>query len=372
MGFSLGGLLGGEKAKTKSAWQGTPEPVQKLITSSAQGLTGINKDAAAQYQADKAAGYQQYGGDRVADFSGTEQGGLDVLNAMPGQQAGIEGQINQLGGIDQTLAGNADMIQQLYNPFQQGVIDTTMSDLQRQHEMDQMRRNAAAGAAGNFGGSRAGVMDALAAGETSRADAATLGGLRKEGWDTAAGLASGDLNRQSQYGQNYMNQLGQLYGQKGQQTLDLSRGLEGIGATQRNIDQSGLDVAYGDFQAKQNFPWTTMQRAQGVLGASNPTSVAGSSSTMSTPGSPGLINTLAGAAASGAGMMMMCDARLKRDLLRVGTLPSGAGLWSFRYVWDDPGISRVGPVAQDLARFVPEAVVEDRDGYLAVAVDLIR
>jgi hypothetical protein len=106
MGFSLGSALGGSAPKVKSAWQTTPDVVKNLVTANAGGLTGISKDATKQYKADAAAGYQQYGGDRVADWTSTEQGGLDALNAMPGQQAGIEGQINQLGGIDQTLGAD--------------------------------------------------------------------------------------------------------------------------------------------------------------------------------------------------------------------------------------------------------------------------
>src|SRR3954467_10948066 len=129
MGF--GDLLGGSAPKVKSAWQSTPDEVKKLVTANAKGLTGISKDAAAQYNQDAARGYQQYGGDRVADFSGVENTGLDVLYGMQGGQAGIEGQINQLGGIDQTLGHDPGAIQALYNPYQADVIDTTMSDLDR-------------------------------------------------------------------------------------------------------------------------------------------------------------------------------------------------------------------------------------------------
>lgn len=365
MGFSIGSILGGD-AKVKSGWETTPDVVKKLVETNARGLKGISKDAIGQYQDEADAGYQQYGGDRVADFSGAEDAGLDVLYGMQPGQAGIEGQINQLGGIDQTLAHDPGAIQALYNPYQSDVIDTTMSDLDRLNEMEQMRRNAAAGGAGSFGGSRAGVMDALALGEQQRSNAAVLAGMRKEGFDTAAGLASKDKDRSSQYGMNYMDTLRGLYSDKGSQALGLSGALEGIGRTQRGIDQSQLDVDYGDFQAKQNFPWTNMQRAQGILGATNPANDASAQAGITKPSQTGALSTVAGALAMGAGAFMMCDARLKRDLERVGTLPSGAGLWSFSYLWDDPGVRRVGPVAQDLARFIPGAVAVDANGYLTV------
>lgn len=368
--------LFGSKAKTKSAWDTTPGTVREMVNSNAIGLADISKDARDQYQKDMEAGYQQYTDNRVADFSAPEQAGLDILTGMQGQLDPIEGQINDLGGFDAMLADNPQLIEQLYNPYQQGVIDNTMSDLDRLQKMKQMERNAAAGAAGSFGGSRAGVMDALAAGEETRSNAAVLAGLRKEGWDTASGLASKDLDRQAGYNTSYMDTLRGLYGDKGNLLLDQSKGLEGIGATQRDIAQKGLDVAYGDWQAEQNFPWLTMGKAQGVLGRTNPATDAAAAPTVQTPGSAGLLNTLVGGASAGVGTYlgskMACDVRLKRDIERVGTLPSGAGLFAFSYIWDDPGDRRVAPVAQDLARFVPEAVFADENGILLVRTDLVR
>lgn len=364
--------LFGSKAKTKSAWEVAPGNVKQLVNDNAVGLVGISRDATKQYRKDMEAGYQQYAGDRVADFSDPEQAGLDVLTGMQGQLDPIEGRINDLGGFDAMLADNPQLIEQLYNPYQQGVIDNTMSDLDRLQKMKQMERNAAAGAAGSFGGSRAGVMDALAAGEETRSNAAVLAGLRKEGWDTASGLASKDLDRQAGYNTSYMDALRGLYGDKGNLLLQQSKGLEDIGATQRGIDQSNLDVNYGDWQAEQNFPWLTMRKAQDVLGRTNPATDAAAAPTVSTPGSSGLLGTIVGGTSAGVGAYLACDARLKRDIERVGTLPSGAGLFAFSYIWDDPGDRRVAPVAQDLARFVPEAVFADENGVLLVRTDLVR
>ena len=364
-------FLFGSEAKTKNAWENAPGNVKQLVNDNSAGLVAISRDALKQYKDDKAKGYQQYTGDRVADFDPAEQAGLDMLMALPGQQAGIEGQINGLGGLDMTLAGNPDMIQALYNPYQQDVIDTTMSDLNRLQQQKQMQRNAAAGAAGNFGGSRAGVMDALAAGEESRANATTLAGLRKEGWDTASGLATKDLDRTASYNSNYMDVLRGLYGDMGTSTRSTADALAGIGATRRGIEQDELDVDYGDWQAKQQYPWQLMSTAQNILGRTNPATDAAAAPSTQTPGSAGLLDTVAGGISAGVGTWMACDERLKLDLERVATLPSGAGWFTFRYVWDEPGIRRQGPVAQDLARFVPEAVAMGDDGYLMVDANRI-
>lgn len=76
---------------------------------------------------------------------------------------------------------------------------------------------------------------------------------------------------------------------------------------------------------------------------------------------PGMMEGL-GAAASGAGMMMMAsDARLKTNIRRVGTTPGGTPWysWKWRVATDQPAVGV-------LAHEVPEASVLGDDGYLYV------
>lgn len=59
------------------------------------------------------------------------------------------------------------------------------------------------------------------------------------------------------------------------------------------------------------------------------------------------------------------DARLKRDIVLVGRLPDGLGLYRYRYLWSDTVF--VGVMAQEVALIHPEAVVHDPlDSYLRV------
>lgn len=59
------------------------------------------------------------------------------------------------------------------------------------------------------------------------------------------------------------------------------------------------------------------------------------------------------------------DARLKRDVVQVGELPSGLPIVEFKYAWEDD--VRRGVIAQDAAKLFPEAVSEDPEtGYLLV------
>lgn len=58
------------------------------------------------------------------------------------------------------------------------------------------------------------------------------------------------------------------------------------------------------------------------------------------------------------------DARLKRDVVRVGQLANGLPLYRYRYLWSDTEF--VGVMAQEVAQTIPEAVVRGEDGFLRV------
>jgi len=72
-------------------------------------------------------------------------------------------------------------------------------------------------------------------------------------------------------------------------------------------------------------------------------------------------NPLAAAAAATA----FSDVRLKRDIVLVGRLDDGLGLYRYRYLWSDTVY--VGVMAQEVALIHPEAIVRDAlDDYLKV------
>jgi hypothetical protein len=64
------------------------------------------------------------------------------------------------------------------------------------------------------------------------------------------------------------------------------------------------------------------------------------------------------------GVPQKSDIRLKRDIVEVGHLDNGIGLYRFRYNWSDQVY--VGVMAQEVAMVAPEAVSTGRDGYLRV------
>jgi len=64
------------------------------------------------------------------------------------------------------------------------------------------------------------------------------------------------------------------------------------------------------------------------------------------------------------GVAAFSDIRLKRDIRRIGAMPSGLPIYAFRYLWSDE--PHVGVMAQEALGIVPEAVSMHRSGFLMV------
>jgi hypothetical protein len=77
-----------------------------------------------------------------------------------------------------------------------------------------------------------------------------------------------------------------------------------------------------------------------------------------------LTNNLLNLAGTAAKAYAASDIRLKRDIKRLGTLPSGLPYYSFKYVGDD--IEHVGVMAQEAMSIFPNSVAMMDNGFLAV------
>ena len=66
---------------------------------------------------------------------------------------------------------------------------------------------------------------------------------------------------------------------------------------------------------------------------------------------------------------VVSDRRLKTDIKRIATSPSGLPIYSFRYVSGGP--TYVGVMAQDVLKVRPDAVRTGPSGYLTVDYDMI-
>ena len=69
-------------------------------------------------------------------------------------------------------------------------------------------------------------------------------------------------------------------------------------------------------------------------------------------------------------LSLWSDRRLKRDIKKIGTLPSGLNVYSYRYVWGGP--EQQGVMADEVRAVIPHAVIEDASGFLKVDYSQVR
>jgi hypothetical protein len=203
--------------------------------------------------------YQQYQGPQVAGFTADQNQGFNTVrqNAM---------------GPQNFLSGN---INQYMNPYQQQVINQSMSDIDRARQLQQQQVNAQALSRGAFGGSRQAVAEAENNRNFMDQQARTSAQLRSQGFDTAAGLMNQDIERARQA-------TGQLLQTGGLQQQQLQR---------------NLDTAKADFERQWNYPVQQLAIRQSALPAPN-----AFGSTQSTPIFENNAATLAGLVGTGAGV----------------------------------------------------------------------
>jgi len=181
--------------------------------------------------------FTPYTGARVAGFNPDQLAGFDATRNMFGRSLGYDptGQLNN-------LAQGPLNIQQFQNPYNEQVINNTLSDLNNARQMQIQSDQDAAIGSGAFGGSRSALLES----ETNKnfADIAgrTSGNLRQSGFNNAANLALNDRNFRA--------------GLFGNQLADQYRGLgllSGIGSQQQRLGQAGLDANYGEFMRGINY-----------------------------------------------------------------------------------------------------------------------
>lgn len=144
---------------------------------------------------------------------------------------------------------STNMVQKYMNPYQEGVINTTMADLERQRQMQQLNDLNAATRAKAFGGSRQGVAEALTNEAAQRTAANTMANLRSQGFTQAQGIAL----QQEQARQAYE-----------QQKLDAARNL---GLERLNIASGALGLQPANLGGTQTTPIYKNTSASALGGA---------------------------------------------------------------------------------------------------------
>ena len=152
-----------------------------------------------------------------------------------------------LGGVPSFLTAASGQTgptayQQYMSPYQQDVIDTTLTEFDRQRQAQQAQQSAATlGVPGAFGGGREGVLQAEYQTGSDRNRAALQSGLLQQGFGQAQGLAQQGFGNQLQLGQAQAGLAAQQAAQA-QQRGQLGLSQLGLGSAEQSLGQSALGI----------------------------------------------------------------------------------------------------------------------------------
>ena len=229
----------------------------------------------------------------VEPLSGAEQQAVDLARtSVAGRPDFLNMGVGSLGQASLSAANAATQaqqstgmfdpstIQQFQNPFQQQVIDEYTKEMQRQFNIQQAGRDAAAVQRGAFSGDRRDVLDAEAATGFQRQLGQGIAGLLSSGYQQAQRSALQAFENQQRRGQlaaqNLANigrlqtAVGQVFGQfdpiaSGVLERDVST-LARIGATERGIGQSERTTDFQNLLRQYNQPFQALSVQSGILG----------------------------------------------------------------------------------------------------------
>ena len=225
-------------------------------------------------------GYQGYGGERVAGFSPTELAGraraaelaqLGLGMPQVEQAADIAAQAAQFSYRDPAL------VQEYMNPFLQGALDPTLRAIREQQTQTLQGLGSQAQAAGAFGGSRQGVVEAQTLGRFGQQMGDVIGTGYAQAFDRATNLM-GDEQARQLAGASALSQAANQLRSVGYADADVLRTL---GAEERGLQQSQMEADYNEYLRSQAFPYQSLQARLSPLGYG--AQVAGAAPTVQQP-----------------------------------------------------------------------------------------
>ena len=221
--------------------------------------------------------YQQYQGQRVADFNPLQQQTFqNVANMQVTPQTGQATGMAGLAGLGSLYAGqnyqnqatNPNAVSQFMSPYQQNV-----TDFQKQQAVNDYSRqlpglNAQAVGQGAFGGSRQAIVQS----EAQRNLQNTLAGIQATGTQNAfqnaqqaqqfgANLGLSGMNQANQAANTLLNAGQQNYGQQ----MGINAAQQAVGAQMQGQTQQGLTNQYQDFLNQQKYPYQQIGFMSDVL-----------------------------------------------------------------------------------------------------------
>ena len=234
--------------------------------------------------------------------AGQDQAQLDAYKMATTQGQGIgafQPYITQAGAYDTAAAGlsGAGAYKPFMSPYQQDVIDATLSEYDKQAQSGITNIGLGAAKSGNLGGGREGVQRAQFQNKAAMNRALLQSGLLQQGFTQANQLGNQAFNQQMALGQNQQGLAAQVPGLYGQDIGTLGS----AGAGQQAQTQAGLDAIRERNRLRAYEPYERLGFQQTGI-ASIASGAPGQYQSMVTPNPTPLQNAL-GIAGVGAGLM---------------------------------------------------------------------
>lgn len=185
----------------------------------------------------------------------------------PAQPQGFNVNQAAAGGLQKAFQGTeaamqAPNIGQFMNPYTRQVTQNTLTDLERQRQMQMNTLGAQASNARAFGGSRHGVAEALTNEAFARQGAQAFGNLQQQGFNTALQAAQAQQGRQMG-GAAQLGQLGQqAFGTS--QAIQQQQGQQGL--LQQGLQQALIDAAKQQYAGYTGAPTAALNAPLAALG----------------------------------------------------------------------------------------------------------
>lgn len=174
---------------------------------------------------------------------------------MPGMRA-VDAALQRTGEVGsmtpEQLSGGSILnrnIASYMNPYTEEVVNRSLGDIARQRDIALTANQSKVAAANAFGNTRRGIQEAAVVDPYAKSMADTAAQLRQQGYTQATGLATSDIDRETQARQTAANlglsaaaQGAQLGGQQQAMGYEAGTQLASVGAQQQALSQAQLDA----------------------------------------------------------------------------------------------------------------------------------
>jgi hypothetical protein len=290
------------------------QPYSEKLLGQAEALTDVNTNP-----------YQQYTGQRVADFTPAQQQAFSsIQNMQTAPQLGQGTDLARASGIGSIAAGqqygqqatDPSAVSRYMNPYLQNTLNPAMQLLNQQYGIAGQQQRGGATKSGAFGGNRETLANSLNQQNQMLAQNQLVGGAYNQAYNTAnQNMQTAAAQGLQGYGQanTAAGTLGQLGQNQYNQQMGIANAQQGVGAQQQALNQQNLTNKYQDFLNKANYPYQQMGFMSDIL---HGTPTGGITTTQTSQASPSMANQIMGYGLGAAGISNLVKGAKEGGVIR--------------------------------------------------------